>query len=140
MLETRVIVMETAPDVAWVQAVSTSSCEQCNGKGCGSSKLGQLFCSKPRQFQVNNPIHAQIGDEVIVAVVEGSILRSIVQVYVIPLVFLLIGTTLAGRFFTHEGYIAAGGGIGIALGFALAKWQSTRPNACQAQPYIARKA
>lgn len=138
MLETRVIVMETAPDTAWVQAISTSSCEQCKGQGCGSSKLGQLFCNKPRQFQVDNPIHAQIGDEVIVAVVEGAVLRGIALVYVLPLVFLLLGATLAGRFSANDLYIAAGGGIGVVLGFLFARWLSA--HAQQAHPYIARKA
>lgn len=140
MLETRVIVMETALNVAWVQAVSTSSCEQCNGKGCGSSKLGQLFCSKPRQFQVNNPINAQIGDEVIVAVVEGTILRSIALVYILPLVFLLIGAMLAERFSANDLHVAAGAGIGVVLGFLFARWLSARPLVQQAHPYIARKA
>lgn len=139
MLETRVIVMETAPNIAWVQAVQSGSCEQCSGKGCGSSKLGQLFCSKPRQFQVDNPIGAQIGDEVMVAVVEGAVLRGITVVYVLPLVFLLLGAMLAAHFSGNDLHVAAGGGIGVTLGFLIAKWLSTRAFSRHATPYIARK-
>jgi sigma-E factor negative regulatory protein RseC len=132
--------METAPNIAWVQALQTGSCEQCKGQGCGSSKLGQLFCNKPRQFQVDNPIGAQIGDEVIVAVVEGTVLRSIALVYILPLVLLLLGAMLAGLFSDNDLYAAAGGGVGVALGFVLAKWLSSRAAAPSAIPYIARKA
>lgn len=138
MLETRVLVMQTAQNTAWVQPLQTGSCEQCKGSGCGSSKLGQLFCSKPRQFQVENPIDAQVGDEVIVAVIEGAILRGIALVYVLPLVLLLLGTTLAGRFSEQDLYVAAGGGLGLVLGFLLAQWLSARSS--NALPRIIRKA
>lgn len=139
MLETRVIVMQTAPNIAWVQAVQTGSCEQCSGKGCGSSKLGQLFCNKPRQFQVDNPIDAQVGDEVMVAVAEGAVLRGITIVYLLPLVFLLLGAMLAAQFSDHDLYAAAGGGIGVALGFLCARWLSSQAFSRQTTPYIARK-
>lgn len=137
MLETRVLVMQIAQNTAWVQPLQTGSCEQCKGSGCGSSKLGQLFCSKPRQFQVENPIAAQIGDEVIVAVIEGAILRGIGLVYVLPLVLLLLGTILAGHFSDSDLYVAAGGGLGVVLGFLLAKWLSSRTS--NTLPHIIRK-
>jgi positive regulator of sigma E activity len=60
-------------------------------------------------------------------------------VYILPLVFLLLGATLAGRFSDSDLYAATGGGIGVALGFLLAKWGSSRFSAHTA-PYIARKA
>ncbi|MDD2775697.1 MAG: SoxR reducing system RseC family protein [Gallionella sp.] len=140
MIETRVLVMETSQNLTWVQPLQTGSCEQCKGQGCGSSKLGQLFCSKPRQFQVDNPIAAQIGDEVIVAVAEGAILRGIGLVYLLPLVLLVIGTIWVGRYTPNELYAAAGGGLGLVIGFILAKWLSSRATPSNALPCIIRKA
>lgn len=140
MLETRVLVMQTSQEATWVQPLQTGSCEQCKGKGCGSSKLGQLFCSKPRQFQVDNPIDAQIGDEVIVAVAEGAVLRGIGLVYILPLVFLVTTTIFTARFTTHELYSAAAGGLGLLLGFILAKWISSRASPVNALPCIIRRA
>lgn len=140
MLETRVLVMQTSQQATWVQPLQTGSCEQCKGKGCGSSKLGQLFCSKPRQFQVDNPIDAQIGDEVIVAVAEGAILRGIGLVYILPLVFLVTATIFTARFTPHELYSAAAGGLGLLLGFILAKWLSSRASPVNVLPCIIRRA
>lgn len=139
MLETRVIVMETAPNIAWVQALQTSSCDQCNGKGCGSSKLGQLFCNKPRQFQVDNPIGAEVGDEVVVAVIEGMVLRGIGIVYVMPLLLMLVGAGLAQQVNPADLSAALGAAIGLIIGFGLAKWLSSRPRTSQTTPYIIRK-
>lgn len=139
MLETRVIVMETAPNIAWVQAVQSGSCEQCHGKGCSSSKLGQLFCSKPRQFQVDNPIDAQVGDEVVVAVVEGTVLRGIGLVYIMPLLLMLAGAALAQQINSTDLFAALGAVIGVVAGFGLAKWLSSRPHLSQTTPYIVRK-
>jgi hypothetical protein len=47
---------------------------------------------------------------------------------------------LAGLFSDNDLYAAAGGGVGVALGFVLAKWLSSRAAAPSAIPYIARKA
>ena len=65
MLETRATVVKLDGGNALVESDHVSSCEQCNGKGCASSKLGQLFCSRPRQFQVENSIGAKVGDDVL---------------------------------------------------------------------------
>lgn len=139
MLETRVLVMQTSPEATWVQPLQSGSCEQCTGQGCGSSKLGQLFCSKPRQFQVDNPIDAQIGDEVVVSVREGAILRGIGLVYILPLVFLVVAAMSVSRISTNELYSAAAGGLGLLLGFVLAKWLSSPATAMNALPCIIRK-
>lgn len=137
MLETRVMVMQTAPGLAWVRALESSSCEACEGRGCGSSKLGQLFCSQPRQFQVRDPLGVAIGDEVVIAVAEGSVLRGIALVYLLPLLLLLLGATTL-HYATHSDLLTAlGAGVGLLLGFVLAKWLSTHQGT--SLPSIARK-
>ncbi|MCR4298460.1 MAG: SoxR reducing system RseC family protein, partial [Gallionella sp.] len=93
MLETRAIVVQVDGQYAFVQANQGNGCGQCSGKGCGTGKLSQLFCSKPRQFQVDNPVNAGVGDEVIVSVAEGAVLRGIGLVYLLPLLLLLTGAT-----------------------------------------------
>jgi len=47
MLETRAIVVQVEGKHALVQANQGNGCGQCGGKGCGTGKLSQLFCSKP---------------------------------------------------------------------------------------------
>jgi sigma-E factor negative regulatory protein RseC len=140
-LETRAIVVETDGQNALVKADQAGGCEQCAGKGCGTGKLSQLFCSKPRRFQVKNPINAGVGDEVIISVAEGAVMRGIGLVYVLPLALLLIGATL-GSIWSQPGpsdsYAAVGALTGLAAGFAIAKWFSLQQGESRFQPYIAR--
>ncbi|MEO8333176.1 MAG: SoxR reducing system RseC family protein [Gallionella sp.] len=143
MLETRAMVVSKDGRHALVQADQANGCGQCNGKGCGAGKLSRLFCSKPRQFQVNNPIDASVGDEVIVSVAEGAVMRGIGLVYLMPLALLVIGA-MFGSFWAQQpgqsdGYAAVGGLIGLTAGFAFAKWISLRQAGIHFQPYIARQ-
>jgi sigma-E factor negative regulatory protein RseC len=142
MLETRAIIVQVEGQYALVQANQANGCEQCNGKGCGTGKLSQLFCSKPRQFQVDNPINASVGDEVVISVAEGAVLRGIGLVYLLPLLLLVMGAMLGSigveQPEQRDGYAAAGALFGLAVGFVIAKWISSRQARSHFQPYIAR--
>lgn len=142
MLETRAIIVQVEGQYALVKANQGNGCEQCNGKGCGTGKLSQLFCSKPRQFQVDNPINASVGDEVVISVADGAILRGIGLVYLFPLLLLvmgaMLGSILAAQPEQRDGYAALGALLGLVVGFAIAKWISSRQARNHFQPYIAR--
>lgn len=144
MLETRAVVVRLLEKpFVLVQPSQGGGCGQCDGKGCGASKLSQLFCSKPRQFKVDNRINASLGDEVVVAVVEGAVLHGIGLVYLLPLVLLFAGAALAGSFAAQQaqrdGYAALGALSGLIVGFIFAKWVVSRQTHRQNQPYIARQ-
>ena len=142
MLETRAIVVQVDGQHALVQASQGNGCGQCNGKGCGTGKLSQLFCSTPRRFQVDNPINATVGDEVIVSVMDGAVLRGIGIVYLLPLALLVMGAMLgslsAAQAEQRDGFAAAGALIGLIGGFVLSRWLASRQNRQQNQPYISR--
>jgi sigma-E factor negative regulatory protein RseC len=142
MLETRAIIVQVKGQYALVQANQANGCEQCNGKGCGTGKLSQLFCSKPRQFQVDNPINARVGDEVVISVAEGAVLRGIGLVYMLPLLLLVMGAMIGGvgveQPQQRDGYAATGALLGLVVGFVIAKWISLRQARSNFQPYIAR--
>ena len=143
VLETRAIIVQTEGQFAQVQVSQADGCEQCNGKGCGTGKLSQLFCSKPRQFQVDNPINASIGDQVIISVAEGAVLRGIGLVYLLPLILLLmgavIGNSLVEQAELRDSYSSVGALLGLVTGFVIAKWISSRQVRNHSQPYIARQ-
>ena len=143
MLETRAIVVQIEGRYALVNASQGNGCEQCNGKGCGSGKLTQLFCGKPRRFRVDNSIDARVGDEVIVSVADGAVLRGIGLVYLLPLALLVAGVLLGSLFATQmeqrDGYAAAGAGIGLIGGFILSRWIASRRIDQQNAPFIARR-
>ncbi|MEI7455096.1 MAG: SoxR reducing system RseC family protein [Nitrosomonadales bacterium] len=137
MLETRAVVVRKDAAVTLVRADGASGCSVCEGKGCGSSKVTQLFCNKPREFQVENRIDANVGDEVIVSIVEGTVLRGISLVYLLPLALMFAGATLASvSTGGKDGYVATGALSGLVAGFAIAKWISVRQS--RQQPYITR--
>ena len=141
MLETRATVIRILESHALVQANQGSGCEQCDGKGCGTGKLAQLFCSKPRLFQVANPINAGVGDQVVISVAEGAVLRGIGVVYLLPLLLLLggamLGNFLAAQAGQTDAYAASGALLGLVAGFVLARI-SSRQFRSRFQPYIAR--
>ena len=141
MLETRAVVLQTDRQSAQVVASAANGCSACSGKGCGSGKLNQLFCSRPRQFKVENRINAAVGDEVIVSIADGAVLRGISLVYLLPLALMFAIATLAGRFAAdaaeRDGYAAMGAMLGLFAGFLIAKWLSMRFT--RQRPFIARQ-
>lgn len=143
MLETRAVIVQTESHYAVVQASQANGCEQCSGKGCGASKLSMMFCSTPRQFQVENPINAAVGDEVIISIAEGAILRGIGLVYLLPLLLLVTGAMIGNHWVAlpgqRDGYAAAGAVLGLAAGFSIAKWISSRQDKNQSSAIIARQ-
>jgi sigma-E factor negative regulatory protein RseC len=143
MLETRAIIVQTDGKYALVEASQANGCEQCHGKGCGAGKLSQLFCSKPRQFKVDNQISASVGDQVIISVAEGTVLRGIGLVYLLPLMLLLMGAMLgniwAGQSGQRDFYAAVGAVLGLVAGYMFAKWISSRQARGRFQPYVARQ-
>jgi sigma-E factor negative regulatory protein RseC len=140
MLEKRAVVVETHKGYALVKASQASGCEQCAGKGCGSSKLAQLFCSQPRLFRVDNQINAGVGDQVIISIADGAVLHGIGLVYILPLLLSLggavFGNTLVLQPDQRDGYAAIGALIGLMAGFALARWISSRQIRSRFQPFI----
>ena len=142
MLEMRAIIVQLNGQYALVQVNQGNGCEQCNGKGCGTGKLSQLFCSKPRQFQVDNLINADIGDDVVISVADGAVLRGIGLVYLFPLLLLVLGAMFGSIFVVQpeqrDGYAAMGALFGLAVGFVIAKRISLRQPRSHCQPFIAR--
>jgi len=142
MLETRAIVVQVVGQCAQVQAAGPGACGLCAGEGCGAGKLSRLFCSKPRQFQVDNPSAAAVGDEVVISVAAGTVLRGIALVYLLPLLLLVNGALLGGFLAdgtAGDGYAAAGAVIGLAAGFIAVKWISGQ-SGNRFRPFIAGSA
>lgn len=126
-LETRATVVRIEGQSAFVESAQTGSCGQCNGKGCGAAKLSKAFCSESRQFQVDNPIGAAVGDQVVVSVADGAVLRGIGLVYLLPLALLVAGAALGSAMAVQDdvqrdGYAAMGAAAGLVSGFFLSRW------------------
>lgn len=135
MNEMRAIVLSLHGAEAEIEPVGGNGCGHCaSGKGCGSGKLSQLFCSsKQRSFKVNNAIGAQVGDEVSVGLPDGVLLRNSILMYVLPLAFMLGASLLASTLFEDASDAAAllGALAGLLAGFFLVR-QLTKRSGMQA--------
>lgn len=143
MLESYATVVETEGRLALVKPHQQTGCSRCNGQGCGSAKLSQLFCSKQRLFKVENRIDAQPGDRVVIATEDGNVLRSIVLVYLVPLLGLSAGAIAGSRMGAEGGqqdfYAALVGLLGLSLGFLISR-KANRNLYRQNLPFILQKA
>ncbi|WP_371373005.1 SoxR reducing system RseC family protein [Thalassotalea aquiviva] len=68
------------------------SCEQQND--CGSGQVAKAISHKALISDLETDIPLTIGDEVVIGIPEGNILTSAVQVYLWPLLGLIIGASL----------------------------------------------
>lgn len=119
MLETRAVVTKIEGTEALVEAVQGGGCGQCGGsKGCGSGKLSQMLCVRPRVFRVRNQIGANVGDEVWVAVADGTVLRGALTLYGLPLFLALGGALLGAHWAGATGTRDAGAAIGVVAGLS----------------------
>ena len=120
-----------------VVQMDETGCGRCQEEGgCGGNNIGQILCSSPRTFRIFNPGQAQIGDHIKVVIAEGSIRRSALLAYGVPLLALfsgaLGGSSLAGEIGAIVGAISGLFCAWITLRYAKKKSQPDQG----ALPYI----
>jgi sigma-E factor negative regulatory protein RseC len=133
MLEQTAEVIKTAADGIWVQAVEPSGCGTCGGQGCASRRIAEMFQRKPRHFLVDCDLSLSPGDRVVVGVARGSVLRSALRAYGLPLGLMLAGALLAQAVQPGDGPAV----VGMLLG-GVAGWLAARGGRA-ARPVVLRR-
>lgn len=133
MLEQTAEVSHTASDGVWVRAVEPSGCGTCGGQGCSSRRIAELFQRKPRNFLVDCDLTLAPGDRVVIGIAHGSVLKSAMRAYGLPLGLMLAGALLAQAFQPGDGAALAGMLVGGAVGGLLARGGRT------ARPVVLRR-
>ena len=133
MLEQTAEVVKTAADGIWVQAVEPSGCGTCGGQGCASRRIAEMFQRKPRHFLVDCDLSLAPGDRVVVGIARGSVLRSALRAYGLPLGLMLAGALLAQAVQPGDGPAV----VGMLLG-GLAGWLVARGGRA-ARPVVLRR-
>jgi sigma-E factor negative regulatory protein RseC len=133
MLEQTAEVIKTASDGVWVQAVEPSGCGTCAGQGCSSRRIAELFQRSPRHFLVDCDLSLSPGDRVVIGVAEGSVLKSALRAYGLPLGLMLAGALLAQAIQPGDGPALAG----VLLG-GLTGWLAVRGGRV-ARPVVLRR-
>ena len=97
--------------------IESGGCGRCHEEGgCGGQQLTQMFCNGPKNYRVDNPIGASVGDQVIVAIAPGSVRKTANLAYGVPLLALIIGALIGSSVYGDPGGIlGAVSGVVAAL-------------------------
>lgn len=128
MLEQTAEVIKTSSEGIWVRAVEPSGCGTCGGQGCASRRIAELFQRKPRHFLVDCDLSLSPGDRIVVGIARGSVLKSALRVYGLPLGLMLAGALLAQAVQPGDGPALVGMLLGGMAGWLVARGgRSARP-------------
>ena len=112
----RAIVRATGSGWANVE-VEGGGCGRCHEEGgCGGQNLTQMFCAGPKTYRVEDPLGAQVGERVEIAINAGNVRRSANVAYVFPLLAALV-SAIAGHQLSGEPGAIVGLALGLAGGF-----------------------
>ncbi|WAK01254.1 SoxR reducing system RseC family protein [Methylobacter sp. YRD-M1] len=126
MIEEIAVVVKTENHQVWVESRQSGACAGCKQKAsCSTSAIGSVIGKKA--VAVDSQIALRAGDEVIVAVDEGLVLKASVLLYLAPLMAMFASTgavhwLLAGTG-PHADLWTAGGAL---LGLSLSMWLINR--------------
>ncbi|HSO83312.1 SoxR reducing system RseC family protein [Thiocapsa sp.] len=118
MIETPATVVAVKPGVAWVEAVRQSACGSCGSAGsCGTSVVAKLFGAPRRRLRIEDAQGLRVGEQVVIGIPDGTLVRASFVAYLIPLVLLIAAAGLATHLGAGEGSVAliGIGGLGIGL-------------------------
>ncbi|HSJ81033.1 MAG TPA: SoxR reducing system RseC family protein [Thiobacillus sp.] len=128
MLEQTAEVIKMSSDGIWVRAVEPAGCGTCGGQGCASRRIAELFQRKPRHFLVDCDLSLSPGDRIVVGIARGSVLKSALRVYGLPLGLMLTGALLAQAVQPGDGPALVGMLLGGLAGWLVARGgRSARP-------------
>jgi len=101
-----------------------AGCAGCqHSQGCATHTLEKLFRHPVVELWVDNALNAAIGDQVIVGLDEGAILKASIRVYLWPLLSLFL-CLFVGRMLGFAAvYEPLVGGLGLCAGFLWQRWQ-----------------
>lgn len=140
MLETHAKVTLIEKHTIYVTPLNNQSCQHCQGQGCSSYSIARLFCKQDQAYQVDNPeqLPLQLGQIVTLSLPEGTLLKTAFFAYLLPLLFLILGTFLGKIFFHSEGGALFGAMIGLCLGLGNF-WRVGRKKSMIARPKVIKK-
>ncbi len=109
------IVIQTENQYAWVTVPRMSACgENCVSCGGSCRKSGHVA-------QVANPLGATVGDAVMVSTTDSAIFRSILLVYLCPVLLLFIAYGIAFSITQNAAFATAISLLALAGSFCLLK-------------------
>lgn len=116
----RVIAVE--PDAVWVETLRRSGCGRCDQPGgCGNVTPSRANDRAGRVRALSGEWRLAVGDNVLVGVPEGAVLHGALQLYVLPLLALLVGALVGQALRPDDAGAVAGAAGGLVAGFLAAR-------------------
>ncbi len=124
MIEQKATVVAIEPDVIWVEAQRQSTCGSCQVRqGCGTGLLAKHVGKRFNRIAVPNNKTVMIGQQVTVAIPEDALLQGAFLMYLLPLLAMFAGASLARWLAWPEPLQIAAGLAALLAGFF---WVSSR--------------
>ncbi len=136
MIEENATVVAIEEDNVTVTSELKSACSGCQQvDNCGSGQVAKAFPQKKLTLTVQSTLPLKLGDNVILGLNESALLSSAWQVYIWPLLGLLMASWFGQWAFnqqhiTHELFAIVFALIGGYGGFLLAKTQQSKSENC----------
>ncbi|WAT00016.1 SoxR-reducing system protein RseC [Rouxiella chamberiensis] len=109
--------------VAELRCETQAGCSSCHSRsGCGSRVLNELGPQTEHNLQVNSAEQLEPGQKVELGIMEGSLLRSALLVYMIPLFGVIAGGGVLQWLLKADVYALIGAVSGGLLGFLIARY------------------
>jgi sigma-E factor negative regulatory protein RseC len=120
MIEDRAVVTRVTADAIYVDTSRKSTCSGCKASaGCGNALLDKLFSSRNQSIRVLPADGIEQGDEVIIGMHEGALLRGSFAVYSVPLLLMMAASVLTTLIMPSaaDGWVILAGFAGLLAGF-----------------------
>ncbi len=143
MIEETGRVVAVEPDAVWVETLRRSACESCTARnGCGHKLLDSERAGSRARLRVLNPdMVLCTGDQIVLGIPEGALVRGALMIYLMPLLLLFAGALLGSQLSLNQTDLSAPLGVaGLAVGFLINRWYSqSRAADPRLQPHIMRR-
>ena len=146
MIEETATVVAVEGRYVLLQTQRQSACHSCSVKtGCGTSVLSQVVGQRSSQIRADNTLALKVGDEVVIGLLENSLVKASLLLYALPILFMLVagvvGDYLAQSYDYNRDLVTIGFALsGFLISLPLIKWViNATALKQQMQPQIIRK-
>ncbi|PSW04700.1 SoxR reducing system RseC family protein [Photobacterium lipolyticum] len=132
MMNTLATVVAVEPGRITVSCQQQTSCGHCGSRdSCGTGIVSEAVPERAHQVKITTKKSLTVGQVVEIGLSEQSILNSALLVYVVPLLFLLLGAALGQWWFvelagTSEVGVVLTAGVSAGIGLLIARYYATR--------------
>ncbi len=136
--ETGLVVERISSDRVKIKVVRSSACESC----ASAAACQALSGGNEMRVEAHDKLEVNVGQQVVIALPEKTLLWASFLIYILPLMSLFIGIGFVKWLLPHasQALIIAGGLGGLALGFFGIHYYSRRLKTSEYLPVVVRTA